>query len=89
MVAMTQCSGYILTKNKLAKARKTRKLPSMLGSKKFWPDKLWVGKFWSLEKYTSEKIYLIEEKIEKVEEKDEKDEETIRKLLDPGECRPK
>ena len=32
--------------NKLAKARKTRKLPGTLGSKKFGPGKLWVEKVW-------------------------------------------
>ena len=32
--------------NKLAKARKKRKLPGTLGLKKFWPGKLRVTKVW-------------------------------------------
>ena len=35
-------------KNKLAKARKTRKSPGMLGFKKFGPGKLRVQKVWGL-----------------------------------------
>ena len=34
-------------KNKLAKARKTRTSPSMLGLKKFGLGKLWVKKVWA------------------------------------------
>ena len=36
-----------ILKNKLAKARKTRKSPDTLGLKKFGPGKLWVEKVWS------------------------------------------
>ena len=36
-----------LMKNKLAKARKTRKSPGMLSLKKFGPGKLWFKKVWA------------------------------------------
>ena len=44
--------------NKLAKARKTHKLPGTLGLKKFWPGKLWVKKVWAKRK--------IEEKLRRL-----------------------
>ena len=36
----------LFDKNKLAKARKTRKSPGTLGFKKFGPGKLWVQQVW-------------------------------------------
>ena len=39
--------SFILYRNKLAKARKTRKLPGTLGLKKFGPGRLRVEKVWA------------------------------------------
>ena len=41
------CKGSHRLKNKLAKARKTRKSPGTLGLKKFGPGKLWFKKVWA------------------------------------------
>ena len=40
-------TSEIICRNKLAKARKTRKSPGTLGLNKFGPGKLWFEKVWS------------------------------------------